>query len=64
MDWIMLVLVLSTAPNFAQSQSHYMAGFATEKLCLEAATKFKAGLERPVPGGVTVEVRAVCSERK
>jgi hypothetical protein len=63
MDWVMIVLILTAAPNFSQSQSHYLAGFTSEKLCKDAATEFENGLGNPFEG-MKVEVRAVCSQRK
>lgn len=60
----MLVLVLTTAPNFAQSQSHYMASFASAELCNDAAINFKNELEKPASHRVVVEVRAVCAKRR
>jgi hypothetical protein len=44
MDWVMIILILTTGPNFAQSQSHYLAGFTSEQLCQEAATHFRDGI--------------------
>ncbi|MBR1245508.1 hypothetical protein JQ609_01040 [Bradyrhizobium sp. AUGA SZCCT0169] len=64
MDWVMIVLVLSTAPNYSQSQSHYLAGFGNEKLCRDAAAAFQADLARPSDAGFKIDVRAVCSQKK
>jgi hypothetical protein len=63
MDWVMIVLILTSAPNFAQSQSHELAGFSTEQLCEDASMKLRDGLGGPF-GGVKIEVRTVCAQRK
>jgi len=34
MDWVMIVLILTTAPNYSQSHSHYLVNFTSEKLAL------------------------------
>ena len=64
MDWIMIVLILSEAPNFSQSQSPYLASFSSEKFCRDAADAFKSELGKPTQSGMKVDVRAVCSQRK
>lgn len=64
MDWVMIVLVLTSAPNFSQSQSHYLASFGSEKLCRDAAAAFAGDLGHPSDIGIKVDVRAVCAQRK
>lgn len=63
MEWAMIVLILTTAPNFSQSQSHYLAGFTSEQLCDDEATKFRDGLGGAFEG-MKIEVRAVCAQKK
>jgi hypothetical protein len=31
MDWVMIVLILTAAPNFSQSHSHYLVNFTKRK---------------------------------
>lgn len=63
MDWILTILILTTAPNFAQSHSHTWVNFTSEKLCNEAAAAMKKQLGGAAYG-LSVEVRAVCVQRK
>jgi len=63
MDWIMVGLILSEAPNFWQAQSHYLASFSSEKFCRDAADAFKSELGKPTQSGMKVDVRAVCNQR-
>jgi hypothetical protein len=62
MDWAMIVLILTTGPNFSHSQSHYLAGFTSEQLCQDAATHFRDGLGGAFEG-MKIEVRAVCAQK-
>ena len=64
MDWVMVVLILTEAPNFSQSHSHYLAGFASEKLCKTAAKEFEDTFNKPTEMGMKIDSRAVCSQRK
>jgi hypothetical protein len=64
MDWVMIVLILTTAPSFSQSHSHYLVNFTSEKLCNDAATNFKAQLGRSAETEMKIDVRAVCNQRK
>ena len=66
MDWIILVHLLTELPaaNQMQAQSHYMAGFTSEKLCNEAVAAFQEKLSGMSKAGTSVTVRAVCVPRK
>ena len=64
MDWVMIVLILTTAPNYSQSHSYSLVNFTSEKLCADAAAAFEKDLGRPSENGFKVEVRAVCTQRK
>ena len=64
MDWVMIVLILTTVPSFSQSHSHYLVNFTNEKLCNDAAANFKAQLGRSTETDMKIDVRAVCSQRK
>lgn len=64
MDWALTVLLLATAPNFAQSHSHSYILFPSERACLEAAEKMKKDLGGPGTNGIAVEVRSSCVQRK
>ena len=64
MDWALTVLILTTAPNFAQSHSHSFILFSSEKGCTEAAEKMKKDLGGPGTNGIAVEVRSSCVQRK
>jgi hypothetical protein len=64
MDWIMIVLIMTTAPNYSQSHSHYLVNFTSEKLCADAAAAFENNLGGPSENGFKVKVRAVCTQRK
>ena len=63
MEWGMIVLILTTAPNFSQSQSHYLADFSSEQLCQDALTQLRDGLGGAFEG-MKIEVRAVCVQKK
>ena len=60
----MIVLIMTTAPNYSQSYSHYLAGFTSEKLCADATAAFEKDLGGPTENGFKVKVRAVCTQRK
>ena len=64
MDWIMIVLIMTTAPNYSQSHSHYLVNFTSENLCTNAAAAFENDLGGPSEDGFKVKVRAVCTQRK
>lgn len=64
MDWIMIVLILTTAPNYSQSHTHQFVNFASQKLCADAAAAFILELAVPSSASMKVEVRAVCAQRK
>ena len=64
MDWMLTALILTTAPNFAQSHSHNVVLFPTEKSCTDAAAAMKRELGGPAANGMSVEVRVSCSARK
>ena len=36
MEWVLVAVVLTEAPNFTQSHSYYIPTFASQKLCDEA----------------------------
>lgn len=63
MDWVMIVLILVTGPNYTQTHSHQLADFTSEQLCQDAATHFRDGLGGAFEG-MKIEVRAVCAQRK
>ena len=64
MDWAMIVLIMTTAPNYSQSHSHHFVAFTSEKLCADAAAAFENDLGGPSENGFKVKVRAVCTQRK
>lgn len=64
MDWILVVLILTSASNFHESHSHYLASFSTEQLCTQAAEAIRQTFEKPSETGIKVDVRAACSQRK
>jgi hypothetical protein len=64
MDWILMVLILTSGPTFAQSHSHEFVLFSSEKLCEDAAKAVSEQLGRPTESGIKVEVRTVCAQRK
>jgi hypothetical protein len=59
MDWVIIMLILTSAPNFTESHSHYLASFASEKLCKDVATAFERDLGKPSETGIKADVRAV-----
>jgi hypothetical protein len=64
MDWALVVLILSEKPNFAQTHSHYLANFTSEKFCRDAAEAFRNELGKPTELGMKIDVRAVCAQKK
>ncbi|CAN7343772.1 hypothetical protein LJR220_003047 [Bradyrhizobium sp. LjRoot220] len=63
MEWVMILMIL-VGGNNPESFSHYLAGFANEKLCAEAANDFKSEFGKPTAEGTKIEVRAVCRPKK
>ena len=66
MDWVMIVLIMTTAPNYSQSHRSLpnLVNFTSEKLCTDAAAAFENDLGGPSENGFKVKVRAVCTQRK
>ena len=64
MEWLVVLHLVTEAPNFTHSQSHYMSGFSSEKLCNDTATSLRNELGKPTDGGAKVTVRVVCSKKK
>jgi hypothetical protein len=64
MDWVMVVLILTEAPNFTQSHSHAWVNFTSEKLCTDAKATLISDMEKPTQGNTKVIVRASCLQRK
>ena len=64
MDWVLIVLILIEAPNFAQSHSHQFVNFTSEKLCFDALTTLRGDFSKPTESGAKITVRAACLQRK
>lgn len=62
MDYVLVILILTSAPNFSQSHSHSIVNFQSEELCKEAAANLVKSLT--TPGEIKVEVRTSCLLRK
>jgi hypothetical protein len=61
MDWVIIVHLITEAPNYTNSQSHYMANFTSEKLCTDAVAAMKAEFSKPTDSGAKVSVAAFSS---
>jgi hypothetical protein len=64
MDWALIIHLLTESPNSVFAQSHYMANFASEKLCSEAVKAFDDKFNVVTEAGTTISVRAVCVPKK
>lgn len=64
MDWIILVHLLTESPTAMHAQSHYMAGFTSEKLCMDAVKQFRETFTATTETGTRISVRAACVSRK
>ena len=64
MDWIIILQLITEAPNYTQSQSHYIAPFGSEKLCTDAAAAMRTEFARTTEQGAKTTVRALCQQRK
>jgi hypothetical protein len=64
MDWVLVLLVLTSGGGGPVSHSHVIVNFASEKLCRDAAESYKAEFSKPSETGVKVDARAVCLLRK
>lgn len=64
MDWILIVLILTEAPNFAQSHSHQFVNFVSEKLCKDGAALLQGDFSKPTANGMNITVRTSCLQRK
>ena len=64
MDWALVVLILTEAPNFSQSNSHQFILVQTEKACVETITKLQNDLGKPTNAGMKVTVRGTCFQRR
>jgi hypothetical protein len=59
MDWAPLIHLLTERPNSVFAQSHYMANFASDKLCKEAVKAFDDKFNVVTEAGSTISVRAI-----
>jgi hypothetical protein len=64
MDWMLTALILTTAPNYAQSQMVHAILLPSEKACLAAGEDMKSRLGGPAANGLSVDVRYSCAQRK
>jgi hypothetical protein len=64
MEWVLVAVVLTEAPNFTQSHSYYIPTFASQKLCDEALANMQGEFGKPTEKGAKITVRATCFQRK
>ena len=64
MDWAVIIHLLTEAPNNVHAQSHYVTGFGSEKLCMDAVKAFNERFSVVTESGTKISVRAVCVPKK
>ena len=62
MEWVLVALVLTEAPNFTQSHSYYIPTFVGQKLCDDALARMQTEFSKP-NGIAKVTLRGSCFAR-
>jgi hypothetical protein len=64
MEWVLVAIALTEAPNFTQSHSYYIPLFASQKLCDEALAQMKGEFSKQMDGGARITLRGSCFPRR